>query len=111
MGMRIQNDDGQRCELRGDLLDVAHAHTSIEKQRALVADDEITDHFLKLVGLVDGKYRRRYFINFKPRIADVDTLEFLVLGARQRVAPIGNHALRQPSYSPDEQAEENSESR
>src|ERR1051326_6078557 len=107
--MRVKDNDGQWREFGSDFLDVADAHTGIEQQRSLVADDEVADDFLELMGLVNRKDRRRDFVNFKPGIAHVDALQLLVFGARESPAPIWNCGLRRHCCGPGEQTEENSQ--
>lgn len=54
-----------------------------------MADDEIGDDFLELVGLVDGEDARRNFINFKPGIIGKDPFERFVFQAGKSLAPFG----------------------
>ncbi len=72
--MRVQHHDGQVGQLRGDAFNVTDAHTGIEEQGALMADDEVTDGFFRLVWFVDSEHRGRDFVDLEPGIGQRHTL-------------------------------------
>jgi len=92
--VRIQHDDRESCEPRDQLADVTDAHTGVEEQGFLFAEDEVGDDFFGLVRFVDGEGIRRNFVNLEPRIGDLDAFEGFVFGARERFAPVRSLCVR-----------------
>src|SRR6266478_1396730 len=83
MSMGVQHDDRQLGQLGGNLLQIADAHASVEQRCPLVADNEVTDDFFRLMRLVNGENGGCGFIDLKPGIADGHALENFVFRAGQ----------------------------
>ncbi len=96
VGVRVQHDDWQLGQFGRDFLDIADAHASVEKQGALLADDEVSDRFFGLVRFVDGEYVGCWFVDFEPGITHRDALEGFVLRTWKGAAPVGDWCLREP---------------
>ena len=93
VAVRIQHDDRQLRKFSRDFLDVTDAHASVELQGALLADDEVSDGLFGLMRLVDRVNVGRWFVDFKPWIADADALERLVFGTWKCAAPVGGNGF------------------
>ena len=75
---------GRGVSSRDDFAKIADAHAGVEEQRLFFAHNQVGDGFFRLMRLVNGEDLRDDLIDFKPGIADRDTFESLVFGARQR---------------------------
>jgi hypothetical protein len=72
--MGIQYPYRQSCDGVNNSLDIPYPVTSIEQQRKLVADHEVRDHLLPLIGFIDSEDAITDFINFEPVIGILRTL-------------------------------------
>src|SRR5438132_12480430 len=106
MGMGVQHDDRQLGQLGGNLLQIADAHASVEQRCPLVADNEITDDFFRLMRLINGENGGCDFVDLKPGIADGHALENFVFRAGLGGAPLGNfRPWKQDWYGESEDSE------
>src|SRR2546422_2709938 len=89
MGMGVQHDDRQLGQLGGNLLQIADAHASVEQRCPLVADNEVTDDFFRLMRLINGENGGGGFLKLKPRNAGGDAAEDFVFKGGEGAAPPG----------------------
>ena len=82
MGVRVDRDYRQLRQALDDLSDFAHAQPRIEQQRSLLTDDQVRDHFLKLMRLVNREHPRTNPVDLEPRIGRRDSFERLIFRAR-----------------------------
>ncbi len=90
MGMRVQDDDRPGREAADDGANIGDAHSSVEEESLLGADDEIGNDFFGLVRFVDGERGGRDLVNFKPGDIRQHPLEGFVFGAGEIFAPVGS---------------------
>lgn len=91
--MGIDDRDGERGEPGNDCADSADSQSGIKENRALAAEDEIGNDFLKLLRLVDREDAGPNLVDLKPRLIAQDALQRLVLRTRQLAAPFRTNRL------------------
>src|SRR6267154_6321183 len=88
VGMRIHNADGELRQSLNHGFNIAYPHSGVEQNRLLGADDEIRDHFFKLMRLINGVHSRTNLENLEPWIWNLHPLKFVVLRTREALAPV-----------------------
>src|ERR1700688_2409003 len=88
VGMRIHDTDGKLRQTLNHDFDIAYPHSSVEQDGSVGSDDEIRDHFFKLMGLINGKHSRTNFEYLEPWIWSLHPLKLFVLRTGQPRAPV-----------------------
>ena len=92
--MRVQHDNWQFRELGSYGFDVADPHPGVELKRLPLAENQITDGFLRLVRLINCENAWHNAVNFEPPAVHRHTAKRLILRAGKLAAPIGDRVLR-----------------
>ena len=96
VGMRIKHTDRQFGQPFNYGFYISYSHSRVEQDCFLSTDDEIRDHFFKLMRLINGENPRTNFVHLEPLVWNLHPFKIVV--SRSRLALAAVRCLRGSGY-------------